>query len=157
LQKSNDYVIISLHPKFSTKDWVPIEGELSNIYFSQGDMDKYPIMHKFDALITDYSSLAIDFLFMNKPVILFAYDLDTFTKEMGVYDELWSLMPGPKVSSFDELLKVITTDLQQFIPFIEVARNKIFAQIDTNASHRIAEEIQKLMSAKDNTMNCNNL
>lgn len=139
LVTTSDYVVVSLHPKFSTKDWIPDDVELSNIRFSQGDRDKYPIMHKFDALITDYSSLAIDFLYLRKPVILFAYDLEQYQKEMGVYDEIWNAMPGPNVFTFSDLLTVLKSDLSEYRTNIEESRKKIFTHTDANASKRITE------------------
>jgi len=44
-----------------------------------------------DVLITDYSSIFFDFYVTNKPIILFAYDYDTYVAERGLYltlDEL---------------------------------------------------------------------
>lgn len=142
LKQQNDFMVISLHPKFSTKDWIPEGVDLSNIFFSQGDTDIYPILHKFDALITDYSSLAMDFLYMGKPVILYAYDLHTYEKDMGVYEEIWEVMPGPKVFTFPALLETIQSDSYLRPDGIKAAQNTLFTYTDAGASSRIVAALK---------------
>lgn len=147
LREKNLAVVITLHPKFSTKDWIPNE-DWSNIYFSQNDRDTYPLLQNFDLLITDYSSLSMDFLYMDKPVVLFAPDLETFKKGMGVYDELWTLMPGPKAFSFEELLNILEEATNQPSGFRKKAREILFAFSDNHASMRIVEELAPKTGSK---------
>lgn len=147
LKEKNLAMVITLHPKFSTKDWIPNE-EWSNIYFSQNDRDTYPLLENFDLLITDYSSLSMDFLYMDKPVVLFAPDLTTFKKGMGVYDELWNIMPGPKAFTFDELLNILYDATNQPSESRKKAREILFAFSDNNASMRIVEELAPTTSVK---------
>lgn len=142
LQKNNDYLVITLHPKFSVKKWIP-EYNFRHIFFSQGDRDKYPLLHKFDALITDYSSLSLDFLLMEKPVISFVFDIEIYRKKMGIYEELWNLMPNPKIYSFEELLKIFDRNLDEYQGEIKHANKAFFSFRDGDASKRIAELILK--------------
>lgn len=141
LREHNYFVIITLHPKFSTKDWIP-DARLTNIRFSQGDADIYPLLSRFDGLITDYSSLIMDFLYMDKPVIHFAPDFHTYQSEMGVYEELWSLMPGPKSYTFKELVDVLPMGVNQPSKARMKARDTLFPIRDGKACERIHREIQ---------------
>lgn len=140
LSKQNDHMVISLHPKFNTTEWVP-DTNLSNIHFSQGEGDSYPLLHKFDLLVTDYSSLAIDFLFMKKPVIIFAYDFDEYQAGMGIHEHIWSLMPEPKVFTFQDLLTALDSDLAIYQNDITNAWQKLFTFDDAQASQRIVDEL----------------
>jgi CDP-glycerol glycerophosphotransferase (TagB/SpsB family) len=141
LRKTNDHMVISLHPKFSTRDWIP-ETNLDHISFSQNELDTYPILNEFDLLVTDYSSLSMDFLLMNKPVILYAFDKNSFEEEMGIYEDLWDCMPGPKVYTFEELLHALEEDLSLYEKKTEDARKTLFDFTDGKASERILQTVR---------------
>jgi len=146
LATKNYFFIGSLHPKFSTQDWIPKE-IFSNISFVESGYDWYPQLPNFDVLITDYSSLCIDFLIMDKPTIFFAYDLDTYKKEMGLYEDLWGLIPGPHAATFEELLDALEgEDTDIWKQKRHEAQKQLFAFRDGNASERIVEYIQRLHS-----------
>jgi len=58
-----------------------------------------------DVLITDYSSIFIDFLVTGKPMISFAYDLAQYSQiERGMYYEIEDVFPGPVLQNFDDVL-----------------------------------------------------
>ena len=92
-----------------------------NIYFifnkdlEEKNMDLYEILNASDLLITDYSSVYSDFLFMNKPCIFVNTDIDDYRRNRGLalepYD-FWTA--GPKVQSQDnlqiEILKSVNND-----------------------------------------------
>ncbi|MCP4155535.1 MAG: hypothetical protein GY757_47870, partial [bacterium] len=54
--------------------------KLSHIVFYSSGRDGYPMLKKADLLITDYSSIYMDFLHSGKPVIFFTYDYDEYVK-----------------------------------------------------------------------------
>lgn len=57
-----------------------------------------------DILITDYSSVMFDFAVLDRPIIIYAYDLAQYTdSERGTYFDLEESRPGPLVQSQDEL------------------------------------------------------
>lgn len=55
-----------------------------------GDLapDITPLLGAFDALITDYSSIAIDFSLLSRPIVWFAPDLERYTVSRGLYEPL---------------------------------------------------------------------
>lgn len=56
-----------------------------------------------DILITDYSSIYIDYLLTNKPIIHFAYDIDSYVNERGFLYELHDAFASEYVTSFSQL------------------------------------------------------
>ena len=56
-----------------------------------------------DLLITDYSSICMDFSLMKKPMVFYAYDLDKYRGDRDFYFDYESYVPGPVVRTMDEL------------------------------------------------------
>lgn len=57
-----------------------------------------------NVLITDYSSIYIDFLITGKPIIHFVYDLDAYLNERGFLYEINDAFAGPAVRTFEDLV-----------------------------------------------------
>ena len=72
LQKYNELLIIKLHPVQA--DFIGVFPNCSNIKLaSQGELENeginfYSMLGMSDALITDYSSVAFDFMYLNRPI-----------------------------------------------------------------------------------------
>lgn len=102
------------------------------------------------ALITDYSSLAFDFAFMNKPVIYAQFDSDVFY-ESQFYDPGYFSYEknglGPVcydyASTVDQMIDLISKDCAQPEQYAERVR-KTFAYTDSNNCERIFNELKKL-------------
>ena len=60
-----------------------------------------------DVLITDYSSVMVEYSILNKPIVLFAYDLDDYlSNERGFYFDYRENVPGRIAYDMDELIRV---------------------------------------------------
>jgi len=130
LRKKNNHLVIMLHPKFAIKKYSPPRKKNTNITFVEAGYDIYPLLSQFDVLITDYSSLYVDFLLLDKPVIFFVYDLEKYKKEMGLYDKFMSLMPGPHATNFKELLAALQLKTDKYKKARQRARRYFFRFID---------------------------
>lgn len=61
-----------------------------------------------DGLITDYSSIAIDYLLMDKPIIFTLDDYEKYEKSRGfIIDNAKDYMPGHHVYNYDDLIKAL--------------------------------------------------
>ncbi len=61
-----------------------------------------------DAMVTDYSSTAVDFAVTGKPLLFFAYDLERYRDRVrGLYVDLATAAPGPVVRTTGELLDAL--------------------------------------------------
>ena len=135
----DEYVLgLRLHPKI--KDFY--EGDIS----SQGkyiDVSGYENEQELllisDILITDYSSIMIEFAVLNKPIIFFTYDFESYvTDERGVYFDFKSKVPGTIVYNDRDLIDVIlkgdfkNDKLSDFV-------SSQFSEIDGQVSRRIVD------------------
>lgn len=68
--------------------------EFSNIRdISNIDFDIQELLNNIDLLITDYSSIYIDFLLTNKPILFYAYDLNKYiTKDREMYYNYYDII-----------------------------------------------------------------
>lgn len=75
----------------------------------RGQIDFYEILGGSDILITDYSSVYFDYLLLNKPIIFWTKDQQVYEEKRGfLFDNIESMMPGPKVKTVSELIEIIS-------------------------------------------------
>lgn len=68
-----------------------------NIEFLPVDVAAMLLLRETDILVTDYSSIFIEFLVLDRPIIFYAFDLDLYTTTMReMYFNYDDITPGPK-------------------------------------------------------------
>ncbi|MCM8829852.1 MAG: CDP-glycerol glycerophosphotransferase family protein, partial [Candidatus Omnitrophica bacterium] len=109
--------------------------------------DTTELLPDIDILITDYSSIFIDFLILDRPIIFIPYDREDYEKERGLLYNYDEITPGPKIKTQKEFLYW----LEQFVKNPELfkdERTKIkenfFAFYDGKSYERIYTELKKL-------------
>ena len=66
-----------------------------------------------DMLISDYSSMFFDYSIVEKPMLCFAYDLEVYLKERGLYLDPEEIFPNGVAYDEDELiLKILKMDVE---------------------------------------------
>ena len=89
----------------------PYTTRLMNVIFDDFVLDytDYPVVNDLliaaDILISDYSSINLDFCITEKPMICFGYDYDTYKNGRGFYYDLEEEMPNGVMRSEDEVIK----------------------------------------------------
>ncbi|WP_087887613.1 CDP-glycerol glycerophosphotransferase family protein [Streptomyces alboflavus] len=63
-----------------------------------------------DALITDYSSIMFDYANLDRPIVVYADDWETYAKTRGVYFDLLAEPPGQVARTQEELTRILTSD-----------------------------------------------
>ena len=76
------------------------------------DVSWYPDVHELylaaDVMITDYSSTMFDFAVTGKPMLFYAYDLDSYRDSLrGFYFDFEPLAPGPVLKTSAEVLAAL--------------------------------------------------
>ncbi|MEH6733296.1 MAG: CDP-glycerol glycerophosphotransferase family protein [Shewanella sp.] len=83
--------------------------DYEHIYLYPNGKNAYAWLADAEMLITDYSSIAFDFLLTHKPIIYFQYDKQEYTQVRGkqlISDEIF--IQGPQVDNFNSLLNTMT-------------------------------------------------
>jgi CDP-glycerol glycerophosphotransferase (TagB/SpsB family) len=95
------------------------------------------ILPEIDILITDYSSIYIDYLLLNRPLIFLPYDLDTYKQERGLlFNDYDSITPGEKAFTYMQFKNIIKDTLSGNDPykFKRMALSKQFHQVEYGSS-----------------------
>lgn len=104
LKMNNDILLVKLHPNIKT-----FCTNLSNIAFMDSKTDIYPFLPFTDCLISDYSSVYIDYLLLDKPIIFYCYDKERYINSTrGLYYNYDEVTPGIKCNNFSELIEYIS-------------------------------------------------
>jgi CDP-glycerol glycerophosphotransferase len=98
--------------KFHFAGDLSINDNNESFYTLDNNFDIYTILNEIDLLITDYSSVYADFLFIDKPIIFFTYDLDKYqNNDKGFIGDFNLLTPGDKVYDIEKLKERIIYNL----------------------------------------------
>ena len=116
---------------------------LSKIYENVIDCTKYSelvdLMKISDILISDYSSLILDFALLNKPIILFQYDYYRYTKERGVYFNFEDYLPSKQI--IDREMDLYTLDWENLSEKNEGMIEKFYPVEDGKSTKRIVNAL----------------
>lgn len=75
--------------------------------FKGSEVSLYRYLNKFDALISDYSSISVDFLVTEKPIYLLALDYFEYNNSRGLFGNLELLLGLPVYKTIEEFLDVL--------------------------------------------------
>ena len=93
-----------------------------------------------DSVITDYSSVCMDFALLSKPCFFYAFDLEEYEDERSFYFDYESYVPGPVAKDFDTLIENIKNP-RNSEEKLHSFRDFNFDYIDSDNTKRIFENI----------------
>lgn len=143
----NQRIVFVFKFHLSTK----LKGEIKaydNIIWYDNSKDIQPPMKMTDIMVTDYSSVYLDFLLLDRPTIFFPYDYDKYiTKDRELaFDYDW-ITSGPKCFTQDqlqqEILKLVVNQKDDYSDKRKEICDLAFKYKDGNASSRIWDFIKK--------------
>ena len=100
-------LLIKLHP-FQDKSAVTCENLshiilLDNHELFMRDIQINQLLNKADALISDYSSAAVDYMLLNRPIAFTLDDVEEYASSRGfVFDPIQDWLPGKAIYTFDQ-------------------------------------------------------
>ena len=109
------------------------------------------LIREAEIIITDYSSVYIDAMYLNKPLISFAYDFDHYlTNQHGFFYEYNEVFPGKICSTFNELIEA----LEMSINGSELVSKQKYKDIyklffeysDANNTQRVIDKVNNLIN-----------
>ena len=130
---ANDFIILS-NIKF-----------LDNSFFEKSGVALYSVFSSIDLLLTDFSSVYIDFLLVEKPIAFVFSDFNEYLNSRGfVFDNAKEFMPGEIITNMNELVlyleNLIVSKNDDFI----LQRNKIkniFHEVNSNFSQNLFNKL----------------
>lgn len=145
LAENNVFLIIKIHPKQDLEN-LKIKDE-SNIKVLTGEtvkklkIDNYALMKCADALISDYSGAAYEYLQLDRPI---GYVLDDMNDYIAgfVVEDIHTLIAGAEIYNFEQLeafIVNVVSENDSFKERRENLRDYIYEYHDANSSKRLAE------------------
>ena len=86
-----------------------------HIQISMKNDDVYDLLATVKVLITDYSSIYLDFLVFNRPVIHYCFDLESYQKkERGLYEDCTINFAGPNYDNWNSVIEYAFSEKDNF-------------------------------------------
>lgn len=98
-------VILRLHPQ--VKNRMDITAYDDSVIDGNKYTDIFDLYYAADILITDYSSLCIEYALLNKPILYYMYDLEDYLDERGFYFNFLDHLSGPIIQTEDKLIEAV--------------------------------------------------
>lgn len=122
---------------------------INNNMLLKNNIFLYRIIKETNALLTDYSSIMIDYLMLNKPIGLCWEDYEEYKKNIGFVEcanEIFAC--GVKIYSVNDLYKYIefvVDDKDVLKSERSALRNNIFDSLDGKSSKRVCDHISSIL------------
>lgn len=102
------------------------------------------ILNIFDCLITDYSSIYIDYLLTDKPMIFLPYDRQQYLDGRGMNFDYDDVTPGPKPETFNDFLDALSPK-EDFWKSERTRVNHLFNEIQHPCAADICNKVLKMI------------
>jgi len=145
---NNDVLlIVKPHPAQDLKFFNQISTSnvkvLTNKKLIEKGIELYELLSQSDALITDYSSVYIDYLLTDKPIGFTIDDLKDYDANLGfLVDNPLEYMPGPKIETVEDIMEFIcniAAEKDDYQKQRQNIRGLFHKYDDNNSSERILE------------------
>lgn len=111
LKQLNIVLVVKLHPAQTRKDIV--SWDLSNILLIENEVmldnnaDVNQLLGHADALISDYSSAAVGYMLLDRPIAFTLDDIDLYHGFHWPKEELRDWLPGEEIYDFDDFVRFV--------------------------------------------------
>lgn len=137
LLKTNTLLLVKIHPMDAIQH-CEFQGFKSLIFIKPQEFHSqlYPLLGSCDFMLTDYSSVFVDYQITRKPMAFVMDDIEAYKNSRGFYfEDLEKALPGPILKSYEELTNFITAPkITQGISY-----NKYY---DNKSSERLAHALK---------------
>lgn len=114
LQALGAVLVVKNHPFLAPFDELRAQPDCGAIFHYPGRRNVYPWLADADLLITDYSSVAFDFLGVDRPIIHFMYDLEQYRHVRGRFlIDSEDFIAGDVATDFTDLCQALRHNLAQ--------------------------------------------
>ena len=108
LKKNDLRAVFYMHPKFADRVRLfDIKTDDAVDIVTPGSTPMNEYIMKCHMLITDYSSVCWDVLYLDKPVLFYQFDYKRYMSELGSYIDMENDLPGERVFDVEKLSSVV--------------------------------------------------
>lgn len=161
LERMGAHLVIRSHP-LGGAAYEAALGERVHLLGADLVHDITPVLGAFDSVITDYSSVALDFSLLHRPLVWFAPDLTTYSLSRGLYEPLEVTAAGKVQQTWQATL----ARLEQVLADGSIARQlaeadarslagRFHAHPEGGAALRVIAEIRRLALRDDERIPAN--
>lgn len=154
LEKNNLLFIMKPHPLDEdfyrkNKDTLPVSNNFKIVYdedFKKHSFSLYELLRYTDLMVSDFSSVTLDYLIINRPVIYLDNLTADYSQNRGMIlpDNYELFMPGHKVKTYFDLEDKILKSL--FEDDMRTLREKTIPLIHKYQDNKASERIFKIMT-----------
>lgn len=147
LKENNDLLILKFHPaedvsKLNSKEYSNIQ-ILTQEEFNKLDIHLYSLLAYTDALITDYSSVSLDYILLNRQIGYVLDDIEEYQDKRGFcIENIDDVIAGKKIKNTKELFEFIN-EVSNDIDNYQEKRNKVLNFYHKYQGKNICEIIAK--------------
>lgn len=149
LKRFDIVLVLKLHPFQDREKTGKIEMEniilLDNEELAKKDVQINRLLGYADALISDYSSAAVDYMLLDRPLAFTLDDVEAYEKSRGfVFGNIKEQLPGKEIYAFDDLCAFVQ-EIGEGVDSSREKRRKLTAVMhkyhDDKSCQRIAETL----------------
>lgn len=151
LERNSQILLVKLHPR--EKDKLCLPKESKNIVLIEDEVLKnentvlQEVLRDTSALITDYSSIAFEYLLLNKPIGYVLDDISDYSRGFSVNNPM-EYMPGKKIFTLNDLIEFLESIKLNKDEYIE-ERNLLIEKIYNgnqfqNGAKLLIDNLEKL-------------
>lgn len=149
LKKNNYLLLVKPHPMDCICDMSFPQNKYFKVILNEDlfreNIVLYELLSSSDCLLTDYSSVFIDYLITNKPIAFVCDDMEDYEKTRGFsVNNPKDFMPGPIIKNFEELISYLwEMDLinEKWSGRYQEIKKVLNPMSDAFASKRVCESI----------------
>lgn len=138
LASTHRLLLFKAHPNFggvpqANRQW-------SNVVVLDPNVDLNLVLAACDVLITDYSSVAFDFLLLERPIVYFMPDDERYRRRRNLYFDVDEILAGPIVTTAAELYGVAANHPTDAVDSrAKALRELVWGDYAGDASERLVE------------------
>lgn len=119
---------------------------IDDSWLAHNGITLYHLLACADLLITDFSSVMMDFILLEKPVICFCTDLEDYKNTQGLYfEDIENWLPTELIQSHDQFFNYLThlleTGVDHHLQKRREIRDTYFKYTDANSTKRLTEHV----------------
>lgn len=100
-------LVFKLHPNDTSE--IALSGQIAVVCAARSDV--YPLLRHSDALVTDYSSIYMDYLMLDRPILFYVPDIAAYVAHRDLQFDFDAMTPGARAATWSELMESLVLEL----------------------------------------------